>query len=70
MFTKGWGVVSLAMLGFLMPPATLALRAFGPDPLFDAGSSRRGGTRTQRHTGAGGAGMHRAWKKRRASGRH
>lgn len=26
-------------------------------------------TRIQRHTGSGGAGAHRAWKKRRAAGR-
>jgi hypothetical protein len=32
------------------------------------GGYRSGGAKTLRHTGAGGAGMRRAWKRRRASG--
>lgn len=42
---------------------------FRTDPLYSGGYYRGGGrAKTLRHTGAGGAGMRRAWKRRRASG--
>lgn len=62
--------VGLGAASYGMSESTLRLRAFGSDVLYNGRIERHGGTRTQRHTGAGGAGMHRAWKKRRASGRH
>lgn len=39
------------------------------DPVYTGGDRSSRPSRIQRHTGAGGAGMHRAWKRRRASGR-
>ena len=60
-------------IGLLL--AMLPASAFALPPLFEVGGGYINGGRaigsakTQRHTGAGARGMHRAWKKRRASGR-
>lgn len=43
---------------------------FGTDRFVGAPVGGRSGVKAQRHTGASARGMHRAWKKRRASGRH
>lgn len=62
-FTTSAGVLAAMMLGavsLVLPP--LPSEPEGPT------SSRRP-SRIQRHTGAGGRGMHRAWKHQRASGR-
>jgi hypothetical protein len=45
----------MGMVGAMLPPMQMPERIATPEP--------------QRHTGAGGAGMHAAWKKRRAAGR-
>lgn len=73
-----------AVIGSLVATATaataLSTRAsinlpdiFRTDPLYNGGyyqnRGSRGSAKTLRHTGAGAAGMHRAWKRRRASGR-
>lgn len=64
-----------AALGFLaaaMAPLTLVLAPLGLEPVrrdyagADDGASSM--VRMQSHTGAGGRGAHRRWKKRRAAG--
>lgn len=52
------------------PAPTVKRRREAAQPSSRWWQPRYRGTTTKRHTGAGGAGMHRAWKKRRASGRH
>jgi hypothetical protein len=62
--------VSASIVSMLLPVLNLGLvDMFGTDPVPMPRRGSGGSPRTQRHTGAGGAGMHRAWKKRRASGR-
>lgn len=50
--------------GFTLPPMERISGGY-----ISGGRAVGGSAKTQRHTGAGGAGMHRAWKRRRASGR-
>jgi hypothetical protein len=60
--------VGLGAASYGMAPSTLRLRDFSET----SGRIKSEGPqhlKTQRHTGAGGAGMHAAWKKRRAAGR-
>ena len=66
MFNKGWGLASMAILSMFLPQSTMSLRDIYTPREAAAGRRRTG--KAQRHTGAGGAGMHAAWKKRRASG--
>lgn len=69
-------VAAAAMMGSISPQAaSYGLPRFmgqlpplpGEPEMTTVRSTRA--TRVQRHTGAGAAGMHRAWKRRRASGR-
>lgn len=63
--------VSYDTTATLMPEPTKALALpdiFRPDLRGYYQSRGHGGAKTLRHTGAGGAGMRRAWKRRRASG--
>lgn len=59
--------------GQMHQPSTLMpYDFFKVDRLLAGGPSAAGyrGSSAQRHTGAGARGMHRAWQRRRASGRH
>lgn len=66
-FTTSAGVVAM----LLTQAMTLSLPALLADPgePLNARTASRRPSRIQRHTGAGGRGMHRAWKHQRASGR-
>lgn len=75
---------SMGMVGAMLPPMHMPERIVTPERSIERKrrrdravplsrywrQPRPAHAATQRHTGAGGAGMHRAWKKRRASGRH
>lgn len=73
---------SMGLVGAMLPPMVQAERIATPEPQrqrkgvrrraavhYWARQPRPAHVATKRHTGAGGAGMHAAWKKRRASGR-
>lgn len=62
-FTTSAGVLAALMAQAL----TLVLPPLPSEP--EGPTSSRRPSRIQRHTGAGGRGMHRAWKHQRASGR-